>query len=102
MLPKSATSFFITLIPKVDFPLELIDIRPKSLFGSFYKLVSKVLANRLIEVMNSLAWKSTFIKGIQLVYSAVTFNGMVFFTRLFKRERLVFKVDFLKLYDNVS
>jgi hypothetical protein len=46
-LPSSFSSYFITLIPKVLNPHELKDFHPISLLGSLYKLLAKVLANRL-------------------------------------------------------
>lgn len=44
-------SSFITLVPKKDNPISLGDYRPISLIGSVYKILSKVLANRLKMVM---------------------------------------------------
>jgi hypothetical protein len=53
-LPKSFSSYFVVLIPKVNSPLALNDFRPISLLGCLYKLVAKVLANRLAKVMDGL------------------------------------------------
>jgi hypothetical protein len=46
-LTKGVNSTFIALIPKVDSPQRLADFRPISLFGSMYKVLAKVLANRI-------------------------------------------------------
>ena len=46
-LSKGINSTFIALIPKVDNPHQLNDFRPISLVGSLYKILAKVLANRL-------------------------------------------------------
>ena len=46
-LRKGLNSTFIALIPKVDSPQRLNDFRPISLVGSLYKILAKVLANRL-------------------------------------------------------
>jgi hypothetical protein len=53
-LPKSLLSYFVTLIPKVSLPFQLGDYRPISLLGCLYKIIAKVLTNRLAKVMNSL------------------------------------------------
>jgi hypothetical protein len=44
-LTKGINNTFIALIPKVDSPQRLNDIRPISLVGALYKILSKVLAN---------------------------------------------------------
>ncbi|PNX59572.1 cysteine-rich receptor-like protein kinase, partial [Trifolium pratense] len=46
-LTKGLNSTFIALIPKVESPQRLNDFRPISLVGSLYKILAKVLANRL-------------------------------------------------------
>lgn len=50
---KSLMSFFVTLILKVDSPLELGDFRLVSFIRSLYKLVARVFASTLARVMNS-------------------------------------------------
>ncbi|GKD97798.1 RNA-directed DNA polymerase, eukaryota, reverse transcriptase zinc-binding domain protein [Tanacetum coccineum] len=47
-------SSFITLVPKVKDPLHITDYRPISLIGCQYKVITKVLANRLIQVVPSI------------------------------------------------
>jgi len=46
-LYKGINNTFIALIPKVDSPQRLNDFRPISLVGSIYKILAKVLSNRL-------------------------------------------------------
>jgi len=46
-LSKGINSTFIALIPKVECPQRLNDFRPISMVGSLYKVLSKVLSNRL-------------------------------------------------------
>jgi hypothetical protein len=78
-LPQNFSSCFVTVIPKVDSPLQLGDFRPISLTGSLYKLVEKVLVGRLAVVMGKiiLSNQSYFIKGRHLVdeVAAVTLIG---------------------------
>jgi hypothetical protein len=103
-LPRSFSSYFITLIPKVDVPLGIGDFRPISLVSSLYKLVAKVLAGRLSTVMDKLISpnQSAFIKGRQLVDGVVAVNEIIDFARKEKKSCLIFKVDFEKTYDSVS
>jgi len=50
-LSKGVNSTFIALIPKVDSPQELADFCPIALIGCMYKVLAKVLANRLRTVL---------------------------------------------------
>ena len=52
-LSKGINTTFIALIPKVDSPQKLDDFRPISLVGSLYKILAKLLANRLRMVIGS-------------------------------------------------
>jgi hypothetical protein len=52
-LSKGVNSTFIALIPKVTSPQLLHDFRPISLVGCLYKVLAKVLANRLRGVIGS-------------------------------------------------
>ena len=45
---------FLSLIPKKNNSLNIKDFRPISLVGRIYKLLSKVLANKLRRVMDNL------------------------------------------------
>ena len=64
-LTKGLNSTFIALIPKVSNPQRLNDFRPISLVGSLYKVLAKVLANRLRIVIGSVISESqsAFVKG---------------------------------------
>jgi len=50
-LTKGVNSTFIALIPKMDNPQCLADFRPIALVGWWYKVLAKVLVNRLRSVM---------------------------------------------------
>ena len=49
---RSLNAMFLVLIPKKGGANDLRDIRPISLVGGLYKLLAKVLANRLKKVVN--------------------------------------------------
>lgn len=64
-LPKGCNSTFITLIPKINDLILLSDYPPISLVGAQYKIIAKLLAERLKIVLPSVVSpsQSAFIKG---------------------------------------
>ena len=55
---------FLTLIPKKCNAINIKDFRPISLVGSVYKLLSKVLANRLRVVAIGLRYEREELVGL--------------------------------------
>ena len=53
-LLKSINHTFISLIPKVKNPERVTEFRPISLCNVIYKIISKVIANRLKPLLNSI------------------------------------------------
>ncbi|RHN60029.1 putative RNA-directed DNA polymerase [Medicago truncatula] len=101
---KGINSMFIALIPKVDSPQGLNDFRPILLVNCMYKILSKVLANRLRSVIGSVVSdvQSAFIKGRQILDGILVANEVVDDARKRKKDLLLFKVDFEKAYDSVD
>ena len=66
---KSLNSTFLALIPKKEGVENLKDFKPISLVGSLYKLLAKVLANKLKKVMSSLVnvAQNVFVEGRQIL-----------------------------------
>ncbi|GJS65746.1 RNA-directed DNA polymerase, eukaryota, reverse transcriptase zinc-binding domain protein [Tanacetum coccineum] len=64
-MPYGANSSFFTLIPKVNNPTLITYFRPISLIGIYYKIIAKILANRLSKVIDKIVSKkqSAFIVG---------------------------------------
>nr|GEZ70259.1 RNA-directed DNA polymerase, eukaryota, reverse transcriptase zinc-binding domain protein [Tanacetum cinerariifolium] len=65
VIPKGCNSSFIALIPKIPDANTVHDFRPISLIGSLYKVVAKILANRLVGVLGDIVneVQSAFIAG---------------------------------------
>ncbi|GAU51587.1 hypothetical protein TSUD_414310 [Trifolium subterraneum] len=103
-LTKGLNATFIALIPKVDSPQRLNDFRPISLVGSLYKILAKVLANRLRLVVGSVISESqsAFVKGRQILDGILIANEVVDEARRSKKDLMLFKVDFEKAYDSVD
>lgn len=103
-LTKGINSTFIALIPKVTNPQRLNDYRPISLVGCLYKVLAKVLANRLRQVVSSVVSdsQSAFIRGKQILDGILITNEAVDEAKQMHKELLLFKVDFEKAYDSVD
>jgi len=69
-----------------------------------YKVLAKVLANRLREVIGSVVSDSqlAFVKGKQILDGILIANEVVDEAKRMKKELLLFKVDFEKAYDSVD
>ncbi|GKV33229.1 hypothetical protein SLEP1_g41758 [Rubroshorea leprosula] len=103
-LVKGLNSSFLTLIPKKLNSVELKDFRPISLIGCIYKLLAKVLANRLKMVMSQIIsnTQSAFVGGRQLVDGVLVLNEVVEEVKRRKHQAFIFKADFEKAYDCVD
>ncbi|GJU39695.1 RNA-directed DNA polymerase, eukaryota [Tanacetum coccineum] len=101
--PNGCNSSFITLIPKVLDAKNLNDFRPISLIGCQYKIIGKILANRLSHVINNIisTEQSAFIKGRQIMDGPLILNETISWCKYRKEKALMFKVDFQKAFDSV-
>ncbi|KAJ9557801.1 hypothetical protein OSB04_012415 [Centaurea solstitialis] len=95
---------FFTLIPKSGNPLGLNDFRQISLIGILYKLISKVLAERMKKVIGGMISieQSAFLKGRSILDGILIANEMVDFLKKSKRKAKILKIDFEKAYDTVE
>ena len=76
---KSLNTTFIALIPKKNGASNIRDFRPISLVRSVYKILAKVLANHLKEVLDQLISEShnSFVGGRQILDSVLIANECV-------------------------
>ncbi|GKA89934.1 RNA-directed DNA polymerase, eukaryota, partial [Tanacetum coccineum] len=104
LFPKGCNSSFVALIPKVADAKSVNDFRPISLIGSVYKVVTKVLANRLALVIEDLVsdTQSAFVANRQILDGPFILNEILHWCKRKKKQAMFFKVDFAKAYDSVS
>jgi hypothetical protein len=95
---------FITLIPKKVDAAMAKDFRPISLVHSFAKLVTKMLANRLAPLLNSMVAtnQSAFIKGRSIHDNFILVQQTVKTLHRQKVPSLFLKLDISKAFDSVS
>ncbi|XP_071728391.1 uncharacterized protein [Rutidosis leptorrhynchoides] len=103
-ISKGCNASFVTLVPKKTDPLNLCDFRPISLIGSYYKIIAKVLSNRLRKVVPSLVGpeQSVFLKGRFILDGALIVNECIDFLKSKRQKGTLFKVDFEKAFDCVN
>ena len=102
-LTKGINSTFIALIPKVESPQCLSDFHPISLVNCLYKILSKVLANKLCSVVGVISSsQSSFMPDRQILDGMLIANELVDEARKQRKDLLLFKVDFEKAYDSVD
>ena len=101
---KSLNSTFIVMVPKKEGAGDFKDFRPISLVGSLYKLIAKVLANRLKKVMNQLVNKAqnAFVEGKQILDASLIANEVIDSLTRRKEKRILCKLDIEKAYDKLN
>ncbi|GJX62449.1 RNA-directed DNA polymerase, eukaryota [Tanacetum coccineum] len=100
---SGGNSSFIALIPKFQGAKMVKDYRPISLIGSLYKIITKLLANRLVTVIDGLVneVQSAFIANRQILDGPFILNEIIHWCKAKKKQTLIFKVDFEKAFDSV-
>ncbi|GJZ87056.1 RNA-directed DNA polymerase, eukaryota, partial [Tanacetum coccineum] len=103
-IAKGCKSSFIALVTKVDEPLSFNDYRPISLIGCQYKIIAKVLANRLVKVISSVVSEvqMAFIKGGQTIDGPLIVDEIISWAKLTKRKMFFLNVDFEKAFDSLD
>lgn len=104
-LPKGVNSTILALVPKKTDSMEMRDYRPIACCNVLYKVVSKILANRLKVLLPRVITEnqSAFIKGRLLLENVLLASELV---KDYHKEavspRCVLKIDISKAFDSVQ
>jgi hypothetical protein len=89
----------VTLIPKIPNAVDNKAFRPICLLNVCYKIITKVLTNRLASCITSVIsdFQYGFTKGRYIMDEVVSLHEIIHEVKRKKQSSLIFKVDFEKL-----
>ena len=101
---RSLNATFLVLIPKMGNVEDIKDYKPISLLGGLYKILAKVLANRLRRVLDKVISPSqnAFVEGRQILDVALIANEVVDSMLRRNDDEVVWKLDIEKAYDHLN
>ena len=104
---KSINETIIILIPKVEFPVMVSQFRPISLCNAVYRIISKILVNRVKPLLKHCIGlnQSAFIPGRQIldiVVIAQEFFHYLNTNRNGEFANMALKLDMSKAYNRVE
>ena len=105
-MSEAMNKIVIVLIPKVKNPRNITQYRPISLCNVIYKLCSKVLANRLREILDEIIAEeqSAFVPSRLITDNVITAYECIHYIRNKKGKTgaSAIKLDMTKAYETVE
>eukprot|EP00253_Pinus_taeda_P006425 PITA_06425 len=101
---KSLNSTFLALIPKVEEAKTPDKFRPIALCNVIYKIISKVIANRLKTILPGIISEeqSGYVEGRQIFDNILLAQEMIHSLHSRKEAGMLMQLDLSKAYDKVS
>lgn len=92
------------MIPKEHDAKVIQKFRPISLVNCSFKLISKILTNRLEHIMHKLIdnSQSAFLKGRYILDNVVICQEIIHYSQHAKQSGVIIKIDFEKAYDKIN
>lgn len=105
-LEKGINKTLITLILKVARPTTIKDFHPISIFNVSYKIITKVIVNKLKSIMPSLisGTQASFVEGWSISNSIIVAQEVIHYIRRKFDEVgwMTIKVDLKKTYNRLN
>lgn len=104
-LLKQVNSTALVLIPKIDQPRSMKEYRPLACCNVLFKIITKIMANRLREVMPSIisAYQGAFVEKRSLNHNVFLCQELLHkYGRVGLSPRCMIKVDIQKAYDTLN
>jgi hypothetical protein len=101
---RSINSTFLALIPKVNGSTSFGDFRPIALCNLCYKIITKIIANRIRPILSRIISEEQFgfLKGRQIIDAIGTTQECIHNIREKKLQAMILKIDLKKAYDCIS
>jgi len=101
---KALNTTFISLIPKHELAQTPDRFRPIALCNVVYKIISKVVANRLKPLLPTLVSveQSGYVEGKQILDNIIQAHEVVHSLTNNRKARMIMELDITKAYDKLN
>eukprot|EP00253_Pinus_taeda_P025252 PITA_25252 len=103
-ISSAIKSTFISLIPKTDAPSSFDDFRPISLCNCLYKIIAKIIANRLKPILSQhiSSEQFAFLHHRQIHEAIATTQELIHTLQTKKQKGMILKIDLSKAFDRAN